>query len=273
MISKFQSILTSITLCTCFNSSLCGEVDARQDLNEPLAQEKIEYNLVEGLANVYLDPKSEKIGCTWVNGIVWDKPLIQRFYSILKEHNRPFTIIDVGAQTGCFSLLAKYFPDSQWYAFEPLQEASEVLRTNLSINEITNVSIYPMAASNFTGTVTINVPAIGELGLATIGGNVLNFTPVENREIACIDLDSFIATKAIDKVDFMKLDVEGYELNVLKGAKNTILRDHPLILMEYNSSNMRQCNINREEIHEFLREMGYSWASISSDDILCTFTN
>ncbi len=233
--------------------------------------QELKYNLVDGLPDIYIHPDSEKIGHTWSNGNVWDKPLIQKFYSLLPAHDF-FVVIDLGAQTGSFSLLAKYFPNSTWYAFEPIQEATITLKKNLTLNDIHNVSVYQMAASHFSGKTTLKMPAMDEWGLATIGPNPLRFTLVIEREIECIDLDSFVTAQHIKKVHFMKLDTEGSELSILRGAKDMIMRDHPIMIMEYNEINMKQCGVLKQEIDELLVEMGYEWKLISSEDILCVPT-
>jgi FkbM family methyltransferase len=240
------------------------------ELNQNPHFKSLKYNLVEGLPDIYITPFSERIGHTWVNGVVWDKPLIEKFYSILESHNNHFVVIDLGAQTGSFSLLAKYFPNSNWYAFEPIEEACNALKTNLFLNNINNVVVYQMAASNSSGWTTLKMPNIGAWGLSTIGSNVLRFTPINERKIQCIDLDSFVFNNHIEKVHFMKLDTEGWELYILKGAKNLIIRDRPIILMEYNETNMKQCDVLKEDIKNFLQAANYEWELISNEDILCT---
>lgn len=229
----------------------------------------ISYNLVFGESNIEITPLSEKIGHTWTNGTVWDKPLIQKFYSLLKQAESDIVVFDIGAQTGCFSLLAKYFPHSTWYAFEPIQEAVTALQDNLKLNNINNVSVSQTAVSDFSGTIALKMPAMNAWGLATIGANPLRFDTVSEREVPCTHLDSFVRDNNIKKVDFIKIDTEGAELYILRGAKEIILRDHPIILMEYNTTNMQQCNVTKEDIHHFLIEMGYTWEQVSSDDILC----
>ena len=240
------------------------------NFNDNVQKDKLlKYNLVESLPDIFISSYSEKIGCTWQNGNVWDKDLIKKFYSLLTNHKDFFVVFDLGAQTGSFSLLAKYFSNSAWYAFEPIHEAAEILKKNLSLNNINNVSVYQMAVSNYLGSTILKMPDINEWGLSTIGSNVLRFNPVIERKIECIDLDSFVTTKNIKKVHFMKLDTEGSELNILRGAKKLILRDHPIILMEYNETNMKQCDILKKDVDEFLTEMGYQWKLVSSEDILC----
>lgn len=226
------------------------------------------YNLVDGLPDIYLDPMSEKIGHTWYYGRVWEKDLIQKFYALLPKDTF-FVAIDLGAQTGCFSLLAKYFPNSQWYAFDPLAEAAITLQENLRLNNIAHVSVYQMAVTDFSGEITLKMPQMHIWGLATIGSNVLRFVPVAERKVTCIDLDSFITARDIKKVHFMKLDTEGSELSILRGAAKMIMRDHPIMLMEYNETNMKQCGFCKQDIDNFLTEMGYTWQLVSTEDILC----
>jgi FkbM family methyltransferase len=234
-----------------------------------LCAEVKKYNLVESMPDVYITPISEKIGHTWLGNTVWEKHLIQKFYSLLTAHRDSCVVLDLGAQTGSFSLLAKYFPNSIWYAFEPIQEAADALKENLMLNKITNVFVCQKAVADFSGTVTLQMPAMHEWGLSTIGSNPLRFNTVMKREIECIDLDSFISIHNINKVHFMKLDTEGSELYILRGAKNMIMRDHPIMIMEYNETNMKQCGIQKQDVDTFLQEMGYTWKLISSEDILC----
>ncbi len=229
----------------------------------------LQYNLVNGLPDIYITPISERIGHTWSKGHIWEKHLIQKFYSLLPS-DEFFVAIDLGAQTGCFSLLAKYFPNSTWHSFEPIQEAANALQENIKLNDIRNVAVHQMAVTDFSGYITLNMPAMNAWGLSTIGSNVQRFVPAMVRNVACIDLDSFVAAQGIKRVHFMKLDTEGSELSILRGARNMIMRDHPIMIMEYNETNMSQCGFTKQDVDNFLREMGYEWKLISSEDILCS---
>ena len=212
----------------------------------------IKYNLISGKPDIYITPLSEEIGHTWSGGYVWEKHLIQKFYSLLPT-NEHFVAIDLGAQTSCFSLLAKYLPNSTWYALEPIEEAATTLQENLRINDIHNVSVYQVAASDYSGKAILKMPAMNAWGLSTLGSNPMRFTATMEREIECIDLDSFVTAHAIPRVHFMKLDTEGSELYILRGAKNMIMRDHPIMLIEYNETNMKQCGVVKDDLDNFLR--------------------
>jgi FkbM family methyltransferase len=226
------------------------------------------YNLVYDQPNILITEEAEKLGCAWNNGNVYDKPLINRFYSLLKNRTGPITVLDIGAQTGIFTLLSKFLPNSKWYAFEPIKEATDILQLNLRLNNIKNVEVYPYAISNRSGRDILRLPGYSELGLATLGRKPLRFNQFTLREIECLELDTFISEKNISKVDFIKIDTEGWEFFVLQGGKKMLTRDRPVILMEFNLVNMQQCGIYPSQIIELLNDLDYEWESLP-DDIIC----
>jgi len=228
----------------------------------------VSYSLIEGLPDITIVKEAESIGQTWINGTVWEQSLIQKFYELLPK-DVPIVVLDIGAQTGAFSLMAKYLPYSTWYAFEPIHEAAHVLQQNLILNDIHNVIVHQTAVADFNGTAKLTMPHKEQWGLATIGPNILRFSPQGTREVACIDLDTFVALHNIKKVDFIKMDTEGAEFLILRGGYQMLMRDHPIILMEYYEKNMQQCNVHKDDIHAFLEILGYSWQLVSNADILC----
>jgi FkbM family methyltransferase len=237
---------------------------------EDFFQDRKQYNLVSGLPDIYISAKTEGIGCTWKEGNVYDKPLIESAYSILKNKNDPFVFLDVGAQTGCFTLLAKYFPASKWYAFEPIKEATDELNINLLLNDIKNVSVYQICISDHAGLGHLRIPKDDDhWGLATFGEKLFRFQQYEEKSVQCITLDEFVEENSIKKVDFIKIDTEGWELFVLRGGRTLINRDRPIILMEFNQSNMDQCDVDGNDVFQFLEETGYEWSLITPEDILC----
>lgn len=229
----------------------------------------IPYTIVKGEEPIVIDPAAEMIGHTWSrsNG-VWEQHLIQKFYALI-PHDEPCVVFDLGAQTGAFSLMANYFPLSVWYSFEPIEEAAMVLKQNLTLNHIENVFIQQVAVADYMGTTTLKMPDRANWGLSTIGSTLLRFTSMMTRQVPVIDLDSFVEQRGIARVHFMKLDTEGSEYYILRGAKKMLMRDHPIIIMEYNEINMRQCGVCKEELNALLAELGYTWHMISTEDILC----
>lgn len=234
-----------------------------------LRADGIAYNLVSGLENVYISQKTEEIGATWVDGNVWDKPLIEKCHSILAGLEEGFVFLDVGAQTGSFTLLAKYFPHSRWYAFEPIKEAADELIANLALNGIKNTTVYNACVSNQSGSAILKLPTDSHWGLATLGTSPLRFHQHNERKVEAITLDEYAIQNGIERVNFIKIDTEGWELFVLEGGKNLIAQHKPLILMEFSAVNMRQCGVTEADVCAFLNDLGYQWELVSSEDILC----
>ena len=84
-----------------------------------------------------------------------------------------------------------------------------------------------------------------------------NITQYETQEVPCITLDSFVKSSAMSQLDAIKIDTEGAEKFVLQGAKNTITKFKPLILLEYDNKNTKQFDYNRGELKNLLMDYGY----------------
>lgn len=201
--------------------------------------------------------------------MVYDKPLINLFYSLLKKKTEPITVLDIGAQTGIFTLTSKFLPNSKWYSFEPIKEAADILRLNLHLNDIKNVEVFTYAISNRSGSAILKLPENSLLGLATMGRKPLRFDHYTLREIECIELDTFVSEHNIEKIDFIKIDTEGWEYFVLQGGKKMLHRDRSVILMEFFPMNMQQCGIYPNQILELLKELNYEYETLDGD-LICT---
>lgn len=151
--------------------------------------------------------------------------------------------IEVGANIGALTIpLARRC--KQVFAFEPQPESYGLLCKNLISNDIGNVSCFPYAVGAQNATVTI--PTIAEIDL--------NYGRVEigpgGHTVEQHSLDQIGAIKQ-SKIHFMKLDCEGMELEVLKGAEGIIKRDWPLLYVENDRP------ANSASLVEWLVDRGY----------------
>lgn len=89
-------------------------------------------------------------------------------------------------------------------------------------------------------------------GTETGGGNTGGYPLIAGNRLS-ISLDAF----RIHKLDFLKIDVEGWELSVLKGAYQTLKRLHPVIHCEINPHALNMFNVKHTEVIDFLRYVGY----------------
>jgi FkbM family methyltransferase len=191
-----------------------------------------------------------------IDGIAhaWDPDALRFFWEKSKRFRIPI-VLDVGANTGSFTLLATHSPKMYVYAFEPAPRAFEFLCSNIKRNDLdTRVQALQYAMMDKEGAAPLHIPtALGASGLATLGDNITRF---EGHEDICIPTWT-IDSSGYHRVSLIKIDTEGAELMVLKGGERTIKRDKPGILLEY-TANTIQFNYDKEEIKELLESWGYT---------------
>lgn len=140
-------------------------------------------------------------------------------------------IYDIGSYSGIYSLIsANASNTNQVHAFEIQENCVNRLRKNIAINSFDNIEIHQAACTNFDGEVTFYY--YEEEGIiSSVAGLVPNKMNNLERKVKAIKLDDFEINK---KVDLIKIDVEGAELDTLKGMKNVLKDDAPDVLIEVN---------------------------------------
>lgn len=169
-------------------------------------------------------------------------------------------IVDIGANIGNHSLFFLNEANvGKVIAFEPIYETFVILQENIEINHLEKrVEIYRCALGDKEESAVAN-----NYDYSNIGGTGL--TVYDNEEqaeewdyIPVRSLDSFCIS---DRIALMKIDVEGMEISVLKGAKKTIERNKPYILIESFENNFEKAKV-------FLEQMGYEWEEITTANYL-----
>ena len=190
------------------------------------------------------------------DGTLWEVNELTNFFSMI-DKDKSFNIVDVGAQSGLYTLFSKYLPNSTFYAFEPFPDSFRLLNDNIKLNEITNVKTFELGLSNEKKETSFSV-CVSHNGLHTISDTPLRFTADDTKTISInVDtIDNLFYEKDIP-VHFIKIDTEGWEYFVLQGAIKTIQKYKPIIQMEWFKDNMEQCKITEREMHEFLISIGY----------------
>lgn len=150
---------------------------------------------------------------------------------LLSQIIRPnFVVLDVGANIGTHTVFfAKNLPEGVVYAFEPQRLCFQMLCANVALNNLTNVFAFQKAIGDQETVVKIPVlrPDVEfNSGSMSIEGNPAG----EDTPVTTIDrLD-------LGRCDLIKIDVEGLELKVLEGARNTIAAFHPILFVENNNA-------------------------------------
>jgi FkbM family methyltransferase len=198
------------------------------------------------------------------NNMLWEDKELQLFFGLV-DVNKRLTIVDIGAQSGLYTLYAKYLPLSTFYSFEPYKVTYDLLCDNIKLNNITNVKTYNIALSNKKGGDILNVCS-DHNGLHTMGKNPC-FENIKQIQIETDTLDNLFFENNID-VNFIKIDTEGFEYYILEGGRKTINKNKPIIQLEYNNYRMQQCNITEEQINHMIKSLGYKVLGKQNDEMI-----
>ncbi len=157
------------------------------------------------------------------------------------------TFIDVGANIGFLSLFActKVGSNGQIIAFEPVSETRHILQINKNLNQFSQLKIMDCALGN-----TTELKKIYSESENRGGASILNHKNEKGELIKIKKLDDFDLKESIKAI---KVDVEGYELEVLKGAKKTIKNNRPNLIIEYTSTIKGATKNN--ELYEWIRNL------------------
>ncbi|MEQ8541429.1 MAG: FkbM family methyltransferase [Coleofasciculus sp. D1-CHI-01] len=151
----------------------------------------------------------------------------------LQQTLKPGSIFfDIGANGGFYTVIAakQVGLKGHVYAFEPGQSELELLRHNISINNLNNVTIVECAVGNTTGTAQLAISCDGAMN--SLAKTNHPWQCIERwQSVKIISLDNFIQEYGIKKVDFIKIDVEGAEKLVFEGANRILSSDQEIIVM------------------------------------------
>ncbi|WP_300662176.1 FkbM family methyltransferase [Fluviicola sp.] len=181
------------------------------------------------------------------------------FYEASREnlfhlHPNPNVILDIGANIGEISLrFAQRYPQASIHGFEPFPDTFETLKRNVSLNSFPNIELHPLGLGSEQGKVFFEERSAGNPGM----NRVTSDPEKSSREVAITTLDSFIQNLGDQHISLIKIDVEGYELEVLKGARNLIQEHHPVFFIELDDDNLKDQNSSALELIQFLQAFGY----------------
>jgi FkbM family methyltransferase len=181
-------------------------------------------------------------------------------------------IIDVGAHAGQFSkLFARMAPAGHVFAFEPSAYARSIMAPALALSGLTNVTLIPMGLSDRPGELVLHTPIkpSGSLGFGTahLGGEGGR---VHDQSVRLTTLDAFVGEMALARLDFIKADIEGWELRALLGGKASLRRFRPALFLEVDDALMARAGDTPAALFDFLAGFGY--AAFRSPDLSPTPT-
>jgi FkbM family methyltransferase len=173
--------------------------------------------------------------------------------------------VDVGAHDGIYSILVEDAAGPEnVHSFEPIPTTFERLRRRRR-----GASVHRMALSSSVGTAPMRIPTIRGRVTATRASleQSLRESGEEGWESAMVPvstLDVMVEDLGLDRLDWLKIDVEGHEMEVLEGASETIRRFHPVLIIEIEQ---RHHDWPIQRAFERIRRLGYEGAFIDRGDL------
>jgi len=184
---------------------------------------------------------------------------------VLRYLRKGMTFVDVGSKVGLFTLAAakrlEQLGGGMVYAFEPSEWSFGVLRENVRLNNLSNVSLHCTALGNYTGeSGALDKCALeGWLKYALGKPSHPDSQVIGHVTVPITTIDAFVKAENIPKVDLMKVDVEGGELLVFKGAEDLLRRPDAPVLLYESGSLSAGFNYHPVETMWFLQDCGYQF--------------
>ncbi len=184
-----------------------------------------------------------------------DRPILRRLIP------RDGIVIDVGAHAGQYSKLFATLADRGFvYSVEPGSYARLILRIALCANRLRNVAILPMALGERSGVMTLKMP-VKRSGAYGFGLSHLGPTDRSERMAAEIvplaTLDDVIAELRLERLDFIKADIEGWEMHMIRGGSASLRRFKPALLLEMTERGFARAGDTLAGAWQVLEELGY----------------
>jgi FkbM family methyltransferase len=185
---------------------------------------------------------------------------------VLSDHLRPGdTFLDIGANHGSYSLAAARLvgETGRVLAFEPQPELACLIRRSAELNGLTNIDVKEIALSDSEGTAEFFVPVM----FSGMGGLHRAFSAAAEHTTLSVTkqcLDAVAVREALAGTVFMKMDVEGNELHVLRGGAEFLKAHKPAVLFELNPASLAAADTSAATLLTAFQQLGYAEFSDSS---------
>ncbi|MCB9655209.1 MAG: FkbM family methyltransferase [Deltaproteobacteria bacterium] len=178
--------------------------------------------------------------------------------------------LDIGANTGLFALIAAAVGrGSRVHAFEPVPRIAQLCRTNFGLNPTLSLSLHEVAVGAEDGVAELFDPGGDHAYSASLDPGFLPRDDRTSYPVSVVSIDSFVERAALDTVDLVKLDVEGFECEALEGMKQTISRWTPTLVVELLSSDNLELIARLDALR---RSLGYQFFHLDRSGPVLTET-
>jgi FkbM family methyltransferase len=199
----------------------------------------------------------------------YEKGILFLLRDIVKEKRNPI-FIDVGANVGHHSLfMSKYC--HKIHAFEPYDKVKDILISKLSSKNCSNIVVHNVGLGERNEFIDFYAPVGRNIATGSFMAEHAKDNNIKLGKLEIVEGDTYIEKLNLEKIDLIKIDVEGFEKYVLLGLKNILEKYRPFVVMEYSSPVTRN-DLNIEQLREILPS-GYSIRGISTNRRFCLLLN
>ena len=202
--------------------------------------------------------KNCEFGRSLIYGLYNEQDEINTMQIILGPGMRVF---DIGANQGIFTIIAsrRVGPLGRVYAFEPVPSQYQMLKLNCRLNGLKNVVTESLAVSDRVGTAEFFEVGQDQANYSSLKPPASDVkTPFYQTIVKTVDLLFYMSEKGIDCVDFIKIDVEGGERDVIAGGESLWRSESaPIVLMEINDLRTERWGYRATEILRYFEKLGY----------------
>jgi FkbM family methyltransferase len=194
------------------------------------------------------------------------EPAVRREVQRIATHG--VNVIDIGANIGYYSVLASRLigPAKRVFSFEPQSNMVTQLRRNIEVNALSNVEVFPFALADVRGRLTFQVPREGLESLGSIHASD-RFEVVKTVEVEAQRLDDVMVTLDHPKIGLIKMDAEGAELLILRGATHLLSSpDRPVLIFEANERSCKPFGYSVFDTLQYVHSFGYRLRQIDHED-------
>lgn len=209
-----------------------------------------------------------------VFGVIYLKTISPHETNLIKSKlNKGDIFIDIGAYVdGWYSFIAakSVGEKGKVYAFEPHPEYFERFKENIKINKLKNIIATRVAIGNKNGLIFL-YEAVGTSSVVEKHTKGQPGVTGKKLKVHMVKMDSYIKEAKIKKVNFVKIDVEGFEMQVLLGMQKTLANYSPALLIEVVPQYLRSAGSSRKKLLEFLKSLGYKPFVFKKDGTLTKY--
>ena len=221
-------------------------------------------------------PDNDRLGYKigWRPRLTWCAHL---FKACVKQHHlemrpllerlivRDAVVLDVGSHAGQFAkLFARLAPEGRVIAVEPGRYALSILTRAVAFNRLKNITILSLALGDKAERLALQMPVkpsgsfgfgLSHFGRAAVDERAARREVGETVETTTID--GLMSQEGLARLDFIKMDIEGWELRALTGAAASLAQHRPTIMVEVDNQHLARAEDSAQDLFEYLTGVGY----------------